>query len=95
MVNQIAGEPDIAEVVRAVFDDLDMRQLVILRRLSGSRHLKEAFDLCEFARSLVVASIRSQHPHISDEELRRLVRQRISGDYELWGFGPTATSPDQ
>jgi hypothetical protein len=69
MVDQIAEKPDIAEVVQAVFDDIDMRQLAISRRLSGSRHLKEAFDLCEFARSLVVASIRNRHPHISDEEL--------------------------
>jgi len=69
---------DIAQVVQAVFDDLDMRQLAIFRQLPGARRLAIAFDLCEFARSLIVASLRNQYPDISEAELNERVRARIA-----------------
>lgn len=72
---------DIAQVVQAVFDDLDMRQLAIFRQLSGARRLAIAFDLCEFARSLIVASLRNQYPDISEAELNERVRARIALTY--------------
>lgn len=72
---------DIAQVVRAVFDDLDMRQLAIFRQLSGARRLAIAFELCEFARSLIVASVRSRYPDISEAELNERVRARIALTY--------------
>jgi hypothetical protein len=69
---------DIAQVVRAVFDDLDMQQLAIFRQLPGARRLAIAFDLCEFARSLIVAAVRNQYPDISEAELNERVGARVA-----------------
>jgi hypothetical protein len=63
--------------VRAAFDELDLRQLAILARLSPARRLEIMFDLCEFARQLVIASERQRDPLISDQDLAHRVRARI------------------
>jgi len=41
---------DIAQAVRAAFDELDLRQLAVLACLSPARRLEIMFDLCEFSR---------------------------------------------
>jgi hypothetical protein len=63
--------------VRAAFDELDLRQLAVLARLSPTRGFEIMFDLCEFSRLLVIASERQRNPFISNEELERRVRARI------------------
>jgi hypothetical protein len=68
---------DTAAAVRAAFDELDLRQLAVLARLSPTRRLEIMFDLCEFARQLVIASERQREPGISSEDLNRRVRARI------------------
>ena len=68
---------DIAQAVRAAFDELDSRQLAILAHLSPTRRLEIMFDLCEFSRQLVIASERQRDSGISNEELERRVRTRI------------------
>lgn len=68
---------DIAPAVRSAFDELDLQQLAVLARLSPTRRLEIMFDLCEFARQLVIASERQRTPDISDEDLARRVRARI------------------
>ena len=68
---------DIAQAVRAAFNELDLRQLAVLARLSPARRLEIMFDLCEFSRQLVIASERQRNPSISNEELERRVRARI------------------
>jgi hypothetical protein len=72
----------LARRIRAVFNDLDMQQLAIARRLSGAQRLAQAFDLCDWACSLIMASIRNEQPDISEAELKRRVRQRIRVTYE-------------
>jgi hypothetical protein len=67
----------IAQAVRAAFNELDLRQLAVLARLSPTRRLEIMFDLCEFSRQLVIASERQRNPSISNEELERRVRARI------------------
>jgi len=76
-------QTDFAPIVQAVFDDLDMQQLTVFRRLSGAQRLQQAFDLCDWARSLITASIRSRHPHISETELGKRLRRRMSGNKAL------------
>ena len=66
-----------AVAVRAAFNELDLQQLAVLARLSPARRLEIMFDLCEFARQLVIASERQRDPGISSEELNRRVRARI------------------
>lgn len=75
------SQTDYAALVRAVFDELDMQQLAILRQLSGAQRIQQAFDLCDWAQSLIIASIRSRHPDISDAELSKRLRGRLSGNY--------------
>ncbi len=67
----------LARRLRAVFDDLDMRQLAIARRLSPARRLRQVLELNRLARRLVAASIRSQHPDISPVELNRRIAERM------------------
>jgi hypothetical protein len=74
---------DTAQAVRAAFAELDLRQLVVLARLSPTRRLEIMFDLCESARQLVIASERQRNPHISDEELARRVRARIEMAHDI------------
>jgi len=73
---------EIAWDVRLVFDELDMRQLAIFRRLPGTRRLEMAFELCEIARSLIMASICNLYPDISDDDLNRRVRARVQLAYD-------------
>ena len=68
---------DTAVAVRAAFNELDLRQLAVLARLSPARRLEIMFDLCEFARQLVIASERQRDPLISDQDLASRVRARI------------------
>ena len=68
---------DIAQAVRAAFNELDLRQLAVLARLSPARRLEIMFDLCELARQLVMASERQRDPLISDQDLARRVQARI------------------
>ncbi len=75
-------EEYLARRIRAVFDDLDMQQLAISRQLSGAQRLAQAFDLGDWARSLIMASIRNEQPDISDAELKQRVRRRIRVNYE-------------
>lgn len=82
-MSQQALSTDFTPVVRAVFDDLDMRQLAIFRRLSGAQRLQQAFDLCDWAQSLIIASIRNRYPGISEAELSQRLRRRVSGNYAL------------
>ena len=78
-----ATPSDTAQAVRAAFDELDMRQLAVLARLSPTRRLEIMFDLCESARQLVIASERQRNPRISDEELARRVRARIEMAHDI------------
>jgi hypothetical protein len=68
---------DTAAAVRAVFNELDLRQLAVVARLSPARRLEILFDLCEFARQLVIASEHQRDPLISDQHLAHRVRARI------------------
>lgn len=68
-MSQQASSMDFAPVVRAVFDDLDMQQLVALRCLSGAQRLQMAFEMCQSPRERIAASILARNPEISPEEL--------------------------
>lgn len=48
-----------------------------LRKMSGEERMKRTFELCEFAWKLAEAGIRNQFPHISDNELKEKLKQRL------------------
>ncbi len=65
------------------------RYYEILRAMSGEQRLKIGFEMRDFTMKLVEASIRNQYPEISDEELKRKIKERISywsqgGFLDLW-----------
>ena len=74
---------DTTHAVRAAFAELDLRQLGILAHLSPTRRLEIMFDLCEFARQLVIASERQGDPGLSDQDLARRVRARIELAHDI------------
>lgn len=47
---------------------------------SGGDRVRMACEMFDFARSLVVADIRSRHPGISEGRLRALLFERLYGD---------------
>ncbi len=53
------------------------RYYEILMAMNGEQRLKIGFEMCDFAMKLVEASIRNQYPEISDEELKRKIKERI------------------
>jgi hypothetical protein len=83
MTGDSATPLDTTLAVRAAFAELDLRQLDILARLSPTRRLEIMFDLCEFARQLVIASERQRDPGVSDQDLARRVRARIELAHDI------------
>ena len=59
-----------------------MRQLAILAKLTPQRRLEMMFELCDFARDLLIASERQRKPVISEEELYQRVKARIQLSYD-------------
>jgi len=67
----------IAQEVRAVFAELDMRQLDITRRLSPAQRFRQVCELNRFLRHAVIAAIRQQHPGISEHALQQQLLRRM------------------
>ena len=67
----------IAQEVRAVFAELDMRQLDITRRLSPAQRFSQVCELNRFLRHAALAAIRQQHPGISEHALQQHLLRRM------------------
>jgi hypothetical protein len=67
----------IAQEVRAVFAELDVRQLDITRRLSPAQRFRQVCELNRFLRHAVIAAIRQQHPDISEDTLQQHLLRRM------------------
>jgi hypothetical protein len=48
-----------------------------LRNMSPEKRLLRAFDLSEFTRQLFAHGLRKRFPHLSDEEFRKLLLERL------------------
>ena len=72
---EIAGEG--GPQVRAVFAELDVRQLDITRRLSPAQRFRQVCELNRFLRHAALAAIRQQHPDISDHDLQQQLLRRM------------------
>jgi len=75
------SQAEFAPLVRAVFDELDMQQLAIFRRLSGARRIQMISEMCSVLRKVTAASILARDPGISPQELNRRVVKRIQMTY--------------
>jgi len=80
-VSERDSQTDFAPVVRAVFDDLDMQQLVIFRRLSGARRIQMISEICRLLRKSITVSIITENPDISPQELDHQVAERVKMTY--------------
>ena len=53
------------------------RYIEVLRRLSPEERLMQAFELSAFTRALFVHGLRRRFPHLSEEEFRRKLLERL------------------
>ena len=81
MNEQTLPQTDFAPIVQAVFDDLDMQQLAVFRRLSGARRIQMISEICRVLRKNIAASILTQNPDIGLQELHHRVAERIRMTY--------------
>ena len=52
-------------------------QIEILRRLRPQDRLRAAFELYEFARTRIAATLKQQYPNLNEGQLRNKVRERL------------------
>ena len=81
MNEQTVPQTDFAPIVQAVFDDLDMQQLAVFRRLSGAQRIQMISGICRMLRKSITASILTQNPDIGPQELHHRVAERIRMTY--------------
>ncbi|PKN70786.1 MAG: hypothetical protein CVU54_03885 [Deltaproteobacteria bacterium HGW-Deltaproteobacteria-12] len=55
------------------------RQIEIYKRLSGAEKLNIAFGMWEMALAQVRASEKAMHPELSNEEIEKRSRKRMTG----------------
>ncbi|GEM_PF-1145242 len=67
----------IAQEVRAVFAELDVRQLDITRHLSPAQRFRQVCELNRFLRHAALAAIRQRHPDISEHALQQQLLRRM------------------
>jgi hypothetical protein len=54
------------------------KQIEIYRRMSGKERVRIAFEMWEMALAMTKASERAKHPELSNEEIERLARKRMT-----------------
>ncbi len=55
------------------------KQIEIYRKMSGKERLRIAFEMWETALAMTRASERTMNPHLSDEEVEKRARKRMTG----------------
>ncbi len=62
---------------RIMEDDLDDRMVEILRSKTPAERLAMAFGMWSFARKMIHAIVRREHPEWTEAEVNRAVAKRI------------------
>jgi len=52
------------------------KELEILCNMKGETRMRIGFEMCDFVRKLIIASIRNQFPNISEETLKTKLKER-------------------
>ncbi|MCS4541975.1 MAG: hypothetical protein HY929_06620 [Euryarchaeota archaeon] len=55
----------------------EKKYLKILRRMPGNRRVRIGAELYEMAHKIVESAIRSEFPKISEEDLKKKLRERL------------------
>ena len=58
--------------------EAEKKYLEVLRGLTGEERMRIGFELYNFARRIVEASVRAQYPDAPEEEIERRIRQRFA-----------------
>lgn len=78
----LSRDDELVIKIHAIFDELHPQQMAIFRRLSPARRSEMAFEMCDFARGVVTASVRSRYPDMDEASLHQRVRERVMLAYE-------------
>jgi ribosome-binding protein aMBF1 (putative translation factor) len=70
------SDPSIAGKMRP--QEAQVRQLEILRGLSGNQRVKIGAELYEVAYQIMRAAIEDETPGLSEEDLKAKIRERVS-----------------
>lgn len=57
--------------------EVHARMLEIYARMTPGEKFHRVMELCEVARAMALAGLRSEHPHASERELLRLLALRV------------------
>jgi len=79
---RFSSDDELVIKIHSIFDELDPQCMAIFRRLSPARRSEMVFEMCDFGRRVVTASVLSHYPDISEEDLQRRVRERVMLAYE-------------
>lgn len=58
-------------------DKIEQKYLSILRRMDGNKRVKIGAELYEMARKIVLSSIKNKNPGISEEQLNKVLKERM------------------
>lgn len=64
--------------MRTSFEIVDNQMAAILRQKTPAQRLQIAFGMWEFARNMIRANLRREHPEWSDEEVQRETARRLA-----------------
>jgi hypothetical protein len=68
-------DPKFARAIRAAVAEVDPVQMAITRRLTPAQRFAQAVSMIEFVERVGAQRLRQRHPHLSEAEALRLVRQ--------------------
>lgn len=57
------------------------KQIEIYQRMSGKERVRIAFEMWEMALVMTKASERAMHPELSDEEVEKWTRKRMTAEW--------------
>ena len=64
--------------LQPLIDELYREEILRARKQTPQERVRAAFEIAPFARAMMYAGIRRQHPQADDGELLRLARERIA-----------------
>jgi len=58
-------------------DRVEQKYISILKKMDGNKRVKIGAELYEMARKIVVSSIKNKNPGISEEQLSKVLKERM------------------
>lgn len=58
-------------------DKVEQKYISILKKMDGNKRVKIGAELYEMARRIVLSSIKNKNPDISEEQLSKVLKERM------------------